>query len=551
MAKQVNYKRTTITGLLWKFGERIGAELITLVVQIILMRILLPEDFGVVALTTVFIRLCNVFVSTGFGSALVQKKDADDLDYSSVFYASLVISLILYAIIFFTSPYIAQWLESPQLKDILRVVAIQVPISAFVTVQNAYISKHFLFKKYFWSTLIGTLISAGVGITMAYTGCGAWAIVGQHLTNFVIDRIVLFFTVKWRPRWMFSWKRTKGLMKYGWKLLGAGLLDVGYGELQTIIIGKKYTPADLAYYSKGRTYPGMIVENLNGPITSVLFPVMSDMQENKEKVKNVTRRAIKTSSYMLFPMLMGLAVVAPVFVPVLVTDKWNEMIPYMQIMCFIYAFYPIHTANLQAIKALGRSDMFLKLEIIKKVIGLVALIISMWFGVLWIALSGIITTIISSIINAFPNKKLLNYSWGEQMKDILPYFGLAILMGAPVYAMNYLYLSLGWNMYLVLVLQILAGIIIYVGCSMLFRVETFKYLLNTIKEFFKKRKNKPVVANGEELNVEVVQVDENPTEENITETSTESEQGKEIENMEEENARQEEGLELGDSKKEE
>ena len=514
MSKQ-SYKRVAISGLLWKFGERFLAQFVSTVVSIILARILFPEDYAVVALTTIFINVLNVFITQGFGGALIQKKNPDDLDFSSAFYSSLAISIALYVGLFFAAPYIASWFGTEQLGPILRVIGLQLPISAFGSIQVSYISKNFLFKKFFLATLVGTLISAVVGIAMAYMGYGPWALVAQHMTNLIIDRFVLFLTIKWRPKWMFSWKRTKGLLNYGWKLLISGLVDVGYNEVRSVIIGKKYTPTDLAYYNKGKSLPAMVGDNLNAPINAVLFPVMSAEQNDKNRLKHMTRKSITTSVYVLSPLLIGLAVVSPVLVPVLFTDKWNEMIPYLQIMAALYIFHPIHTANLQAIKAIGRSDLFLVLEIIKKAVGIAILLATMWFGALWIAIGMLIGTVLSTIINAFPNKKLLNYGWGEQMLDILPYLGLAILMGAPVYAMNYLYLSLGWNMYLVLVLQILAGIIIYVGSSMLFKVEIFKYLLDAIKDFFKKRKKKPDTSEGVETKEEVV--------EEIKETATANE----------------------------
>ena len=306
---------------------------------------------------------------------------------------------------------------------------------------------------------------------------------------------------------MFSWKRTKGLLNYGWKLLASGLLDVGYNEARSVIIGKMYTPTDLAYYNKGKSLPSLVGDNLNAPINAVLFPVMSAEQDDKQRLKGMTRKSITTSVYILAPLLVGLAVVAPVLVPVLFTEKWNAMVPFLQILSLVYVFYPVHTANLQAIKAVGRSDLFLILEIIKKVVGIAILLSTMWFGVIWIALGAIFSSIISLVVNSYPNKKLFNYSIFEQIKDILPYLGLVVLMGAPVYAMNYLYLSLGWNMYLVLVMQIVVGGVIYVGLSVLFKLEIFKYLLNTIKEFLHKKNKKN--SSKSDINVETSEIVEN------------------------------------------
>ncbi len=492
------YKQITFLGLIWQFITKIGSQLISTLVTIILARILVPEDYGVVALTTIFITIANVFVNSGFGTALVQKKDADELDFSSIFYTGLFISILLYVGLFFASPHIANWFNEPLLEPILRVVGLQLPLSALSSVQGAYISKNFLFKKSFLSSLLGTIISGVVGIWMAYAGYGPWALVAQHLTVLLVGQIVLLITVKWRPKLQYSFKRTKALFGYSWKLLGSSLLEVGYNELRGIIIGKKYSSVDLAYYNKSKTIPGLIAENLNNPINGVLFPVLSAEQDDKERVKSMTRRSIQASCYLMFPLLVGLAIVAPVAVPVIFTAKWNEMIPYMQMLCLVYMLRPVHTANLQAIKALGRSDLFLKLEIIKKITGLIILLSTMWFGVFWIVFGSIISTIVSSFINTFPNKKLLNYSWAEQMKDILPYFGLVFLMGVPVYAMNYLYLTLNWNMYLVLVMQVLVGAVLYVLFSVVFRLEIFKYLLNTIKEFLKKKKSAPPVTENNE-----------------------------------------------------
>lgn len=484
----VNYKKTTISGLMWRFMERIGVQLITLIVSIILARLLGPEAYGEIAVTTIFITICNVFVTSGFGVALVQKKNADELDFSSVFYSSLLISLVLYVALFFSAPYIGEFFNIPTVGPVLQVLGLRLPISALGSVQNAYIDKHFMFKKYFYATLIATILSAVIGIIMAFAGFGVWALVAKELVGIVVGKIVLFFVTKWYPKLMFSWQRMKGLLKYSWKILGAGLLNTIYHETTSLIIGKKYSSTDLAYYNKGKSWPQLIGDNIDGPINNVLFPVLTDVQNETERVKNITRRAIKTSCYIMFALCMGLAAIAPVFVYVILGEAWAPSVPFMQIMCLVYAFLPVHTANLQAIKAMGRSGIFLILEIIKKTVGIAILLITMWFGPIWMAIGTACSTVISTIVNAFPNRKLLKYSWLEQMKDLLPYMGLTLLMGAPVYMMNYLHTFFGWNMYLVLVLQVVTGVVLYVGFSWVFRLEIFRYLLDTLKEFFKKRK---------------------------------------------------------------
>ena len=478
-------KSKVFSGLFWKFGERIAAQLISLIVSIILARLLLPADYGAVALVMVFITIANVFVSSGFGNALIQKKDADNLDFSSVFYINIALSLVLYAIIFICAPFIAQFYDMEILSPALRVLGIRIPIAAINTVQQAYVSRNMLFKRFFWSTLFGTLASGVVGVVMAYHGFGVWALVAQYLVNTSVDTIVLWFTVRWRPNLAFSWKRAKSLLSFGWKILVSGLIDTGYNQLRSLVIGKMYTSSDLAYYNQGDKYPSLIVVNINTSISSVLFPAMSQHQDNREKVKQITRRAIQVSSYVMWPLMLGLAVVAEPLVSLVLTDKWLPCVPYLRVFCFTYGLWPIHTSNLQALNAIGRSDLFLKLEIIKKTMGIIALLISMQFGPLAMARSLIITGIISTIINSAPNRKLLNYSYFEQMKDLLPSLGLSIVMAVIIYPIS----LLGLSDFLTIVLQVALGIIIYVIESKISKQPSFNYLLGLIKEKRKKEEH--------------------------------------------------------------
>lgn len=486
----------TIFGMIWKFAERIGSQLVQTVVSIILARILMPEDYGIISLVTIFITICNVFISSGFGNALIQKKYADEVDFSSVFYASLAISAVLYIILFFGSPLIASFYENEQITLILRVMGLRLPIAAVYSVQQAYTSRKMQYRKFFIATLIGTIVSGAVGIGMAYGGMGVWALVAQNMVNVGVNMIVLFFVVEWKPKLLFSFQKLKGLLSYGWKLLVSGLLETGYNELRSLIIGKKYSTTDLAFYDQGKKYPSLIADNINSSMNSVLLSAMSKRQDDREKVKSATRRSIRLSAYLLMPCMIGLACVAEQFVRVLLTDKWLPAVPFIQIMCIVYMFYPIHTANLTAIQAVGRSDLFLILEIIKKVVGITGLLISMWFGVFWIAFTMMITTVINSFVNAFPNKKLLNYSYWEQIKDILPGAGLSILMGIPVYLMNYLPIHSA----IILCLQIVVGIALYIILSILFKIDSFHFLFGFIKDLFRGKKKKRADGSQTEAN---------------------------------------------------
>ncbi len=476
-------RNNIVKNLFWRFLERCGAQGVTLIVSIVLARLLDPDIYGTVALVTVFTTIMQIFVDSGMGSALIQKKDADDLDFSSVFYFNIVMCTVLYLIMFFASPFIAAFYKIPELTAVVRVLSLILVISGVKNVQQAYVSRHLMFKRFFFATLGGTIGAAVIGILMAYWGFGVWALVAQMLFNATIDTLILWITVKWRPKKMFSIKRLKSLFSYGWKLLVSSLLDTVYNNVRQLIIGKVYTKSDLAYYNNGKKYPEYLVSNINTAIDSVLLPTMSNEQEHPERVKSMTRRAIKTATFIIMPLMVGFAVCSKQFVSLILTDKWLPAVPFMQIFCISFSFYPIHTANLNAIKAMGRSDLFFKLEIIKKSIGVVTIIIAIKFGVMAMAYSMLITSFISQVVNSWPNKKLLNYSYLEQVKDMLPQIGLSILMGAIVYVVSFLSLSV----WLTLLIQIPVGMAVYLITSKLLHIESFDYIVGMLKNFRKKK----------------------------------------------------------------
>lgn len=484
-------KKKTLGGFIWRFAERCGAQGVQFVVSIILARLLMPEAFGTISLMMVFINILSVFIDSGMGSALIQKKDADDLDFSTVFYFNLFMCSFMYLILFLCAPLIAEFYNNSELTLLVRVIGISLLFSGVKSIQQAYVFKNMLFKNFFFSTLIGTVISAVVGITVAYKGYGVWALIFQNLTNNVIDMIIIWCLVKWRPKWMFSFERLKGLFSYGWKLLASALLDTGYNQLRALIIGKVYSTADLAYYTKANNFPSIIITNVNSSIDSVLLPSMSSVQDSVESVKGMTRRAMKTSIYVMAPLLMGLAACGQSVISILLTDKWRPSYPFMVIFCITYMFYPVHTANLNAIKAMGRSDIFLKLEIIKKIVGIVAILVTFKISVMAMAYSLLFTSVASQIINSWPNKKLMNYSYLEQLKDILPGIVLAVFMGGCVYCVNFLHLS-NW---LTLIIQVPLGAVIYIGLSALLKLESFTYVFNMVKPFINKVFKKNSVQN--------------------------------------------------------
>lgn len=480
---QTNNK-SVITNFIWRFAERSGAQLVTFIVSIVLARLLMPEDYGTIALVTVFTTIMQVFVDSGLGTALIQKKDADDLDFSSVFYFNFAVCIILYLVMLFAAPLIAAFYKMPELTPVVRVISLTIVISGVKGVQQSYVSRNMLFKRFFYATLGGTIFSAFLGIAMAYAGFGVWAIVAQQLSNTAIDTLILWITVKWRPKLLFSWNRLKGLLGFGWKMLCSALLDTVYNNLRSLLIGKVYSSADLAYYNEGDKFPKLIVTNINTSIDSVLLPAMSKEQDDKVRVKNMTRRSIMVSCYIMAPLMIGLACCAKNVVTIVLTEKWLPCVFFLQIFCITYMFYPIHTANLNAIKAMGRSDLFLKMEIWKKVIGMILLLSTMFISVKAMAYSLLISTLTSMIINSWPNKKLLDYSFLEQMKDILPSIFLAVGMGVVVYFIGLFNLPT----LPLLLCQVVCGGLIYVASSAVFKLEPFVYLLGIIKPIIQKRR---------------------------------------------------------------
>ncbi len=470
-----------LVNFIWRFAERCGAQLVTFIVSIVLARILAPEDYGTIALITVFTTILQVFVDSGLGTALIQKKNADDMDFSSVFYFNFIVCIILYICMFFSAPFISKFYNDNSLTPVIRVISLTIVISGVKGIQQAYVSKYMMFKRFFFSTIGGTIFSAILGIILAYEGCGVWALVAQQLSNTAIDTLILWLTVKWRPKRIFSWKRLKALLSFGWKLLLSSLLDTCYSNLRNLIIGKLYSSADLAFYNQGDKFPKVIVTNVNTSIDSVLLPTLSGAQDNRERVKNMTRRAIKTSTYIMAPFMMGLAFCAEPIVRLVLTDKWLPCVVFLRIFCITYMFWPVHTANLNAINAMGRSDWFLRLEVIKKTMGMIILLSTMWFGVKAMAYSSLLTSVLSQIINSWPNRKLLNYGYLEQVRDFAPGIILAVFMGLCVYIIGYIPLNDGAT----LIIQIIVGAAIYIGMSAILKLEEFEYLIGMIKSFRK------------------------------------------------------------------
>lgn len=480
--KNKSENNSTIANFIWRFTERTAAQLVTFVVSIILARILSPEYYGTIALVTVFTTILQVFVDSGLGTALIQKKDADDLDFSSVFFFNMFMCVVLYIVMYIASPYIAAFYNDKGLTPIIRFISLTIIISGVKGIQQAYVSRNMLFKRFFFSTIGGTVASAIIGIFLAYKGYGVWALAIQQVSNTAIDTLILWLTVRWKPKFMFSWQRLKSLLKFGWKLLVSALLDTVYNNLRNLMIGKIYTSSDLAFFDQGDKLPKVIATNINISIDSVLLPTLSKVQDKVEEVRLLTRRAIRISVYIVAPLMIGFACCAESLVSLVLTDKWLPCVPFVRILCVSYMLWPIHTANLNAIKAMGRSDIFLKMEVIKKVVGIALLVSTIGFSVKTMAYGVLLECVIAQIVNSIPNKSLLNYGYIDQLKDVLPTLALSGVMGIVVYYIGILPLP----QLLGVVVQILTGMIIYIVGSYLLRFDEFRYIMSKYKLLVKK-----------------------------------------------------------------
>ena len=482
--KTETMKSKVVANLVWKLMERGGTQGIQFIVQIILARLLLPEEYGIIAIVALFIALAGIFVDSGLNTALIQKKDADKLDFSSVFWVGLGLAAILYGILFLASPFLAEFFHQPKLVEVVRVLSLTLFLGAFSSIQQAVIAIRMEFKKLLVSSLGSVILSGIVGVAMAYGGLGIWALVGQQLSYRLFGTLILLFLVDWKPSRLFSFQRFRTLYSFGWKLLVSFVINTLYHNLRTLIIGKLYDPAMLGFYDRGTSFPSFLITNINGSIQAVLFPAMASCQEDRDRVRSMTRRSVVTSSFLVFPMMAGLGVLAEPVVTVLLTEKWLPAVPFMQMACVSYGLWPVHTANLQAINALGRSDIFLRLEIVKIVMGLVVLGISIPFGIYAIAFSGVVNGLISTFINASPNKRLLGYGYLDQIRDIGPSLLLSLLMAGVVFLLKLAELDPLPHLFI----GILGGVLFYTVLAALLKLECYTYLLDTLKEFFRNRK---------------------------------------------------------------
>ena len=452
--------------------ENGGAQGVQFLVSIILARLLSPEEYGVVGVILIFVTIANVLVQNGFSTALIQKRKVDDTDFSSVFFFNMAVSAVIYLVLYLSAPGIAYFYNNQEMTALVRVLAVVLFPGGVISIQNAYVSRNMEFKGLFISSFAASMISGAISIFLAYRGLGVWALVWQQIAYYFFYMLILFMSISWKPRLLFSILRIKTMFAFGWKLLCASLLDTVYNNIYGLVIGRIYNESMLGNYNRGEQFPKLIVSNLGAAIQSVMLPVLSASQDEPERVKSMLRRAITVSSYLVLPMMAGLIAVARPMVLLLLGEKWLPCVPFLQIMCIAYSFWPIHIANLQALNAMGRSDIFLKLEIVKKMVGLAVLVAGIRYNPLVLVALKAAADFLCTFINAWPNKRLLNYSILEQWKDIIPSVAVSILMAAAVMAAGR-YVPVGW---LGLGMQILFGAVVYMLASWVLGLEVFRYI---------------------------------------------------------------------------
>lgn len=474
-------KRKAFAGVIWKLMERFIAQGVSLVVSIIIARILSPTEFSVVGIVTVFFNFANIIITSGLNTALIQKKDSDTVDYSTVLYTSLLLSLIIYGVLFFWAPWLAALYKIPELTIMIRVMGISLPIMAVKAVWCAYISSNLLFRRFFFATLGGTVFSGVVGVYMALNGFGAWALIAQQMSNTAIDTIILVLCTRVQIALVFSFSRLKRLFGYGWKIFASSLLGTTYSEVSPLVIGLKYSVNDLSFYTKGKSFPSMLATSATSTLASVMFPVMAKYQDDKERIRKYTRLFIRLSSFLCFSMMLGFFAVADNFVYVVLTEKWMPAVYYIRVFCLSYMFDVVAIGNCETIKAIGRSDVYLIIEIIKKAGYFITLFLFIWFSesAEILAIAYIVCTIISVVVNSIPNTRLINYSYADQLSDLAPNLAISVVMCLVTMYVGHI-LPKGL---LALLAQIAAGVGVTVVICLITRNSAFFYFLDNLKRF--------------------------------------------------------------------
>lgn len=470
-------KKKTIKGTFWSSLERFSVQGIQFVVMIIMARILTPSDYGLVGMLAIFIAVSQSLIDSGFSQALIRKQDRTEIDNSTVFYFNIGVGAVLYALMWICAPLIADFYNEPILIPLTRAISLGFVFNSLTVVQRALLTINLDFKTQAKASLIGVVTSGSVGIWMAYHGFGVWAIVCQQLTNLGLIAVCLWLFSHWKPILAYSWQSFRELFSFGSKLLASGLLDTLYRNIYLIVIGKIFKAADLGYYTRANQFSDFASSNITGIFQRVSYPVLCTIQDDDTRLSDVYRRLLKTSAFIIFPLMVGLAAVAKPFIVAILTEKWLYSATLLVPICLAGMWYPVHAINLNLLQVKGRSDLFLKLEIIKKIVGVVILCVSAPFGLYAMCWAGVLTSLISLAINTHYTGMLIHLGFFRQMHDLLPTLSLSLFMGVSVYAVVTL---IPMNSVLALCVGVIAGFAIYVLAAKLFRFPEFQELSSII-----------------------------------------------------------------------
>lgn len=456
-----NLKVKTQKGLVWSFIERFATQGVQFLFGIILARLLSPEDYGTIAMPLVFLAIAQCIIDSGFSTALIRKPDLTEDDLSTAFYFNIGVGVVCYLLLFFSSPLIAEFYNTPILADLLKVTALATLFNPLCAVQQAILTRKIDFKTQAVVSLSGALVSGFAGLTMAYNGFGVWSLVCQQVGGYAIRTILLWVLGRWTPKRRWSWKSFHYLWGFGSKMLGSGLLDTIYTNIYPIVIGKFFSANDLGNYTRAQQFATLPSSNVTGVLQRVTFPVLSKIQNEDERLARNYRKILKLSAFLIFPMMLMLSAIADPLVRVILTDKWKGCIILLQIVCFSMMWYPIHAINLNLLTVKGRSDLFFRLEIFKKVCGVCVMCVTIPHGIIWMVSGGIVSSMIALVINTYYTGKLINVGYLRQMGDLLPIFGISFFMWLVIHV----FLWLTSNIYIQLPLGIFAGLLVYIVCA--------------------------------------------------------------------------------------
>ena len=485
MQEQTSLKNKTITGMFWSFSDLISKQGINFLIQVILARLLLPKDFGIIGMITVFIAISQSFIDSGFGNALIRENKASQEDYSTVFYFNLAMAVVMYIVLFFSADAISSFFNEPQLVAILRVLALILIINSFGLIQRTMLVKKIDFKTQTRINVISSITSGIIGVTFACLGYGVWSLVIRMLSMQFIQSLLLCLSNKWIPSLVFKMDSFKRLFGFGWKLLVSGLIDTLYKNIYYVIIGKSFSAIELGYYTNAQKLRDTASQSITMSVQRVSYPVFSSINGDNERLRLGYKKILKNSVFITFPIMIGLTVIANPFINLLFGTNWVASIPYFQVLCFAGMLLPLHAINLNILKVKGRSDLFLGLEVIKKVVGVtsIGIVLFLKLGIMGLLWTVVLNSYISYFINSYFSAELLSYSTKEQIKDIMPIFIVSILMGTLVYFSGTV---LPDNYFIKLLVQIFIGVVTYIGISRIAKIEELKTVYDMIGSVLKK-----------------------------------------------------------------